>query len=299
MSIRQSKGDTIHRFTLDHPCATVQIALMYIKNASEQYMVKPGSKVKLNKIDTNDKSLYEGGKKHHHDELHNLREELREMQNLLYAEGKQKLLVVIQAMDTGGKDGCVKTVFGRVDPQGIIVSPFKKPSAEEMSHDYLWRIHQHAPANGMISVFNRSHYEDIIAVKVKKIFPESVWSKRYRHIIEFERMLAEEGTKIVKIFLHISKDEQKERLQARLDDPAKNWKFNPGDLDDRARWDDFMEEYENILEKTSTDEAPWFIIPADRKWYRNLVVSQIIIDALKSLNMSYPEIDWDPSEIKM
>jgi PPK2 family polyphosphate:nucleotide phosphotransferase len=299
LSTRQSKKNTIHRFTLDHPRATVQIIPMHIKNASERYIVKPGSKVKLNKIDTTDKSLYEGGKEHHHDELHELREELREMQNLLYAEGKQKLLVVIQAMDTGGKDGCVKTVFGRVDPQGIQVHPFKKPSDEELAHDFLWRIHQHVPANGMISVFNRSHYEDIIAVKVKKILPESIWSNRYRHIVEFERMLAEEGTKIVKIFLHISKDEQKERLQARLDDPGKHWKFNPEDLKDRAKWDYFMKEYENVLEKTSTDEAPWFIIPADRKWYRNLVVSQIIIDALKSLNMNYPEIGWDPSKMKI
>lgn len=272
---------------------------MYINNASEHYRVKPGSKVKLDKIDTNDKSLYEAGKEHHHDELHELREELRELQTLLYAEGKHKLLVVIQAMDTGGKDGCVKTVFGRVDPLGIQVCPFKKPSEQELSHDFLWRIHQHVPATGMISVFNRSHYEDIIAVRVKNIFPESVWSKRYRHIIEFERMLAEEGTKIVKIFLHISKDEQKERLQARLDDPAKHWKFNPGDLEDRARWDDFMEAYEDLIEKTSTEHAPWFIIPADRKWYRNLVVSEIVIDALKSLNMSYPEVDWDPSEMNI
>ena len=272
---------------------------MQIKNASETYVVKPGSKVKLDKIETDDKSLFDAGKEHHYDKLSELNEELKEMQNLLYGEGKKKLLVIIQAMDTGGKDGCVKSVFSRVDPQGINVTSFKRPSAEELSHDYLWRVHQHAPASGMISVFNRSQYEDIIAVKVKKIFPESVWSKRYRHIVEFERMLAEEGTKIVKIFLHISKDEQKERLQARLDEPSKNWKFNPGDLDDRARWDEFMAEYENILEKTSTDHAPWYIIPADRKWYRNLIVSQIIIDALKSLDMKYPEIDWDPATMQI
>jgi PPK2 family polyphosphate:nucleotide phosphotransferase len=272
---------------------------MYIENASKQCIVKPGSKVKLSEIDTNDKSLYKAGKDHHHDELHDFREELREMQNLLYAEGKQKLLVIFQAMDTGGKDGTVKSVFGRVDPQGIQVSSFKRPSAEELAHDYLWRVHQHAPASGMMAVFNRSHYEDIIAVGVKNIFPESVWGKRYRHIVEFERMLADEGTKIVKIFLHISKDEQKERLQARLDEPDKNWKFNPGDLEDRARWDDFMGAYESVLEKTSTDEAPWYIVPADRKWYRNLVVSQIIIDALKSLDMKYPETDWDPADMKV
>lgn len=263
------------------------------------YKVKPGAKVGLGKNGTDDKSLFPGGKKKHYEKLDELQDELKEMQNLLYAEGKHKLLVVIQAMDTGGKDGCVKSVFSRVDPQGICVSSFKRPSSEELSHDYLWRIHKHAPAKGMIAVFNRSHYEDIIAVKVKEIFPESVWSKRYDHVVDFEQMLADEGTKIVKIFLNISKEEQGERLQARLDDPAKHWKFNPGDLDDRAMWDDFMDTYEGVIEKTSTDDAPWYVIPADRKWYRNLVVSQIIIDELKSLDMSYPETDWDPADMKI
>lgn len=272
---------------------------MSIKRSSDEYRVKPGDQIDLTRMDARDKSLFDGGKSDHYDELVGLREELKEMQNLLYAEGKNKLLVVIQAMDTGGKDGCVKSVFGRVDPQGIEVSAFKKPSEEELAHDYLWRIHQHVPANGMISVFNRSHYEDIIAVKVKKIFPESVWSKRYRHIVEFERMLAEEGTKIVKIFLNISNGEQKERLQARLDDTAKHWKFNPGDLDDRARWDEFMVAYSELISRTSTDDAPWYVIPADRKWYRNLTVSQIVIDALKSLDMEYPQIEWDPETIHL
>ncbi len=272
---------------------------MILENASETYVVKPESKVKLDAIDTRDHSLYKAGKDHHHDELHECREELSELQGMMYAEGKNKLLVIFQAMDTGGKDGCVNTVFGQVDPVGLRVHSFKKPTEVELARDYLWRIHQHVPEKGMISVFNRSYYEDIIAVKVKNIYPESVWSKRYRHVVEFERMLAEEGTKIIKIFLHISKDEQKERLQARLDDPSKHWKFNPGDLSDRALWDDFMMEYETMIAKTSTTYAPWFIVPADRKWYRNLVVSQIIIDALKSLNMSYPKPDWNPSEMKV
>ncbi len=280
-------------------CVLVHCFAMSIEQSSNEYRVKQGDTIDLTKMNTRDKSLYDGGKEEHHDELHELREELKEMQNLLYAEGKNKLLVVIQAMDTGGKDGCVKSVFGRVDPQGIHVSAFKKPSEEEMSHDFLWRIHQQAPGNGMISVFNRSHYEDIIAVRVKKIFPEDVWSRRYRHIIEFERMLAEEGTKIVKIFLNISKDEQHERLQARLDDKAKHWKFNPDDLKDRAKWDEFMVAYSELISKTSTDDAPWYVIPADRKWYRNLTVSQIVIDALKSLDMSYPHIDWDPESIEL
>ena len=299
MSILLNKSVLLNpRFALDPRLDKVQAVCMDIKAAGKKYIVKPGSKLDLSERKTDDKSLFDGGKKDHQGDLRELREELCVMQNLLYAEGKQKLLVVIQAMDTGGKDGTVKSVFSKVDPQGIEVSSFKGPSKEELSHDYLWRIHQHAPASGMIAVFNRSHYEDIIAVQVKKIFPESVWSKRYRHIVEFERMLADEGTKIVKIFLHISKEEQRERLQARLDEPAKNWKFNPGDLDDRARWDDFMSGYEDLISKTSTDYAPWYVVPADRKWYRNLVVSQIIIDALKSLDMSYPEVDWDLKEFK-
>lgn len=289
----------IIHFTLAQPSPTVQFTAMYIDGASEKYQVKPRSKIDLSKLDPSDQSLYIGGKEDHYDEQHEIREELRELQTVLYAEGKHKLLVIIQAMDTGGKDGCVRTVFGRVDPLGIHVQSFKRPSEKELAHDYLWRIHQHVPEKGMITVFNRSHYEDIIAVKVKKIFPESVWSKRYKHIMDFEQMLADEGTKIVKIFLHISKDEQKERLQARLDEPEKHWKFNPGDLEDRARWDDFMAEYEYLIAKTSTDHAPWFIIPANKKWYRNLVVGEIVTDALKSLNMSYPKVDWDPAEMKI
>lgn len=266
---------------------------MSIKIASQKYRVKPGDKVDLKQSDRRDKSLFDGGKSEHHDDLEELCMELKEMQNLLYAEGKNKLLVVIQAMDTGGKDGCVKSVFARVDPQGIHVHAFKKPTEDEMAHDFLWRVHQQTPRNGMISVFNRSHYEDIIAVRVKEIFPEEVWKRRYRHIIEFERMLAEEGTKIVKIFLNVSKEEQHDRLKARLDNPEKHWKFNPDDLKDRAKWFDFMGAYSELIEKTSTDDAPWYVVPADRKWYRNLVVTQIMIDALKSLNMEYPSDDWD------
>jgi len=206
---------------------------------------------------------------------------------------------VMQAMDTGGKDGCIKHVFSNVDPQGITVTPFKGPSTEERSHDYLWRIHEHAPANGHIGVFNRSHYEDIIAVRVKNLAPKKVWEKRYEHIVNFEKMLADEGTLILKFYLNISKKEQQERLQARLDEPSKHWKFNPDDLKDRARWDDFMEAYDDVLSKTSTEYAPWFVIPADRKWYRNLVISQIVRDALLGLNMDYPEITWDPETVKI
>ncbi|MFK7910710.1 MAG: PPK2 family polyphosphate kinase, partial [Akkermansiaceae bacterium] len=260
---------------------------MPVQGALEKYLVQPGEKLKLSKRETDDKSLFDGDKEDHEPFLQQLREELKIQQNHLYAESKNRLLVVIQAMDTGGKDGTVKSVFSKVDPQGIHVEPFKKPSEEELAHDFLWRVHSQVPRNGQIVVFNRSHYEDIIAVRVKNIYPKSVWKPRYQHIIDFERMLAEEGTTIIKLFLHISKDEQKERLQARLDNVAKHWKFNPDDLKDRARWDEFQDVYEDVIQKTSTKEAPWYVIPADRKWYRNLVVARIIVDTMKGLDMKF------------
>lgn len=270
---------------------------MSLAKSRETYRVESGSRLKLGGGSTNDKSLFEGTKEESLVVLEGLRADLKEEQTKLFAKGNKRLLVVIQAMDTGGKDGCVKSVFGTVDPQGVHVEAFKKPTEDELAHDFLWRIHAKVPRNGLITVFNRSHYEDIIAVKVKEIFPEHVWKQRYRHVVEFERMLAEEGTKVVKIFLNISKDEQKERLQARLDDPAKHWKFNPDDLLDRAKWSEFMNAYEHLLEKTSTDYAPWYVVPADRKWYRNLVVSQIIKDALLDMDLEYPEVDWDPASM--
>lgn len=276
------------------------LVFMAVIGAEERYRHKEGQKLKLSKLDANEKTLAENlGKEESFPPLDELRDELQQLQKMLYAQNKHRVLVVIQAMDTGGKDGCIKHVFSRVDPQGLNVVSFKKPSAEELAHDFLWRIHEHVPQNGHLTVFNRSHYEDIIAVRVKEIFPEEVWKRRYQHVVDFERMLAEEGTTIVKIFLHISKDEQKARLQSRLDNPDKYWKFNPDDLKDRARWDDFMETYEDVIEKTSTSHAPWYVIPADRKWYRNLCVARIMIDTLKGLNMSWPEPTWKPGEVSL
>ncbi|MGE9268332.1 MAG: polyphosphate kinase 2 family protein [Verrucomicrobiales bacterium] len=273
---------------------------MPVKDAAKEYVVKPGSKVKLDEIDTRDASLFKaGGKEDYLPYFDNLRNQLQALQKVLYAQSKHRVLIVIQAMDTGGKDGCVKHVFSRVDPQGITVKSFKKPNEEDLAHDFLWRIHPHVPGNGEIVVFNRSHYEDIIAVRVKKLYDDEVWQRRYQHVLDFERMLAEEGTVILKFFLHISKDEQKERLQSRLDEPAKHWKFNPDDLADRARWENFMGAYEDLLEKTSTDYAPWHIIPADRKWYRNLCVARIVVDRLEKLGMEFPQPDWDPAEMKI
>jgi len=270
---------------------------MPVQGALDRYLVKPGDKLVLSERETDDKSLFDGSKEDHKPFLDQLREDLKILQHHLYAEDKHRLLVVIQAMDTGGKDGTVKNVFSDVDPQGIHVEPFKKPTEEELSRDFLWRVHSKVPRNGQIVVFNRSHYEDILAVRVKNIFPESVWRPRYQHILDFERMLADEGTTIVKIFLHISKDEQKQRLQARLDNVAKHWKFNPDDLKDRARWDEFQEVYEDLIARTSTDQAPWYVVPADRKWYRNLVVARIIVDTLKGLNMKFPIADWMAEDI--
>lgn len=271
---------------------------MPVSGALEKYWVKPGDKVTLAKIDAADRHLFDDRSKLASTEAFDLlRDELQGLQKLLYAQNKHRILVVMQAMDTGGKDGCIKHVFSRIDPQGIHVRSFKKPNEEELARDFLWRVHSMVPRNGELVIFNRSHYEDIIAVKVKKIYAEKVWKQRYRHIIEFERMLAEEGTTIVKIFLHISKQEQKERLEARLVNPDKHWKVNPDDLKDREQWDDFMEAYEELISKTSTEYAPWYVVPANRKWYRNLVVARIMVDTLKKLDMKYPAITWDPSTI--
>lgn len=273
---------------------------MRIGEAIKRYRIKPGDKVDLAAIDPGDFSLFpEGGKVESQQVFDELRDELQSLQKVLYAQNKHRILVVLQAMDTGGKDGCVKHVFSRVDPQGIDVAAFKKPTEDELGHDFLWRVHKRVPGSGQIVIFNRSHYEDIIAVRVKKLAGEDAWKRRYRHVIDFERMLAEEGTTIIKMFLHISKDEQKKRLESRLANPAKHWKFNPDDLADRARWNEFQKAYEDLFEKTSTEQAPWFIIPGDRKWYRNLVVARIMVDTLRGLRMDFPKVDWDPGAIKI
>lgn len=254
----------------------------------EKYRVKPQSKVDLSKWDPDEKSEFEGGKKDAAKVLDKLTDQLEELQELLYAEGKHKLLIVLQATDTGGKDGTIRHVFDGVNPQGVKVASFKKPTMEELAHDYLWRVHQHTPASGEIVIFNRSHYEDILVVRVHNLVPPAVWQKRYDHINNFERMLADEGTTILKFFLHISKDEQKERLQARLDEPHKRWKFAVSDLAERKLWPDYQQAFAEMLSKTSTPWAPWYIVPANRKWYRNYVVAQTIVETLESLEMHYP-----------
>ena len=217
-----------------------------------------------------------------------LNKELESLQELLYAEGRHKVLIVIQATDTGGKDGTIRHVFDGVNPSGVTVAPFKKPTPQELSHDYLWRIHQHTPGAGELTIFNRSHYEDVLVVRVHDLVPEERWRRRYEHIRNFEQMLADEGTTIVKLFLHISKEEQRERLQERVDRPEKNWKFSFGDIAEREHWDTYQDAFRVMLEKTSTDAAPWYVIPANRKWFRNRVISEIIVTTLRSLNMRHP-----------
>jgi PPK2 family polyphosphate:nucleotide phosphotransferase len=271
---------------------------MPVTGALERYLVKPGSKVDLAKIDADESVLFK--QKDKDDSLKafdKLRDELQDLQKVLYAQNKHRVLLVLQAMDTGGKDGCVKHVFSRIDPQGIHVRSFKKPTEEELARDFLWRVHEKVPRNGEMVIFNRSHYEDVIAVKVKKLLPDKIWKQRYQHIVDFERMLAEEGTTVVKIYLHISKDEQKRRIVSRLENPDKHWKFHPDDLKDRALWNNFMHTYEDLISKTSTEHAPWYVVPANRKWYRNLCVARIMVDTLKKLKMTLPKVDWDPSKV--
>lgn len=263
----------------------------------DRYRIQPGTRVRLNEWNPKDHAEFEGGKREAVKRLRELNRELEALQELLYAEHKHRVLVVLQGMDTAGKDGTIRHVFEGVNPQGVRVASFKTPTPLELDHDFLWRIHARAPAKGEIVIFNRSHYEDVLIVRVHELVPPEVWARRYDHINAFERMLAEEGTVIRKFFLHIDKDEQKERLQARLDEPDKHWKFNPDDLAERQRWDDYTAAYEEVLSRTSTVWAPWYVVPANRKWYRNLVVATVLDETLKSLDMRHPEPRFDPADI--
>jgi PPK2 family polyphosphate:nucleotide phosphotransferase len=263
----------------------------------KQHRVEPGKKITLAERDPQYTGDFKGGKEEGLKEIAKLNEKLQELQELLYAEGKHKVLVVLQAMDTGGKDGAIRRVFDGVNPQGVKVASFKVPTTEEMSHDFLWRVHKVTPANGELVVFNRSHYEDVLVVRVHNYVSKEVWLKRYEQINAFEKLLAENGTTILKFFLHISKDEQKERLQARLDDPTKHWKFSLGDLGERKLWDQYQAAYEDALNKTSTEYAPWYVVPANRKWYRDLVISTVLVDTLNGLKMKYPEPKDDLSGV--
>ncbi|HEU4319960.1 MAG TPA: polyphosphate kinase 2 family protein [Acidimicrobiia bacterium] len=253
------------------------------------YRVPEGAQFDLSSHDPGSKAGFAGQKKDGRVALEGLKRHLAELQRRLWAESKQSLLVVLQAIDTGGKDGTIRHVFSGVNPQGVRVVSFGKPNDRELAQDYLWRIHRETPADGFIKVFNRSHYEDVLVVRVKELVSDDVWSRRYRHIREFERMLSDEGTTIVKLHLHISKDEQKKRLRSRLEKPNKNWKFNKADLADRELWEDYQRAFQDAIQQTSTDYAPWYVVPANRKWYRNLVVSSILIQTLEAMSPRYPE----------
>lgn len=261
----------------------------------DDYAVKPGSKV-----DVRDRATrYDGPieKDYGHDAFGALSHQLVELQERLYAEGKRSLLVVLQAMDAAGKDSTVRHVFGPVNPEGCQVTSFKAPSTEEHAHDYLWRVHQHTPAHGNIGVFNRSHYEETLIVKVKGWAPKDVIKKRYDHINNFEQMLVDEGTAVVKFMIHISKDYQKERLQRRLDRADKHWKFNPEDLTERGHWDEYMQEFSTTLSKCSTKDAPWYIVPAERRWFRNLLITKVLVDTLTKMDPQPPVATFDPASI--
>lgn len=263
----------------------------------KRYRVDLGEKIDLGKMDPSDSSGFKGDKAQAQDELLKLSQELITLQEVLYAEHRHKVLIVLQAMDTGGKDGAISHVFEGVNPQGVRVAGFKEPSPIELDHDYLWRIHQQIPGKGEIVIFNRSHYEDILVVRVHGLVPPEEWKLRFEQINAFEKMLSEEGTTILKFFMNISPDEQKKRLLARLKDETKQWKFNPNDFKERQLWKQYMQAYEDVLSQTSTDYAPWYIVPGDRKWYRDWVIAKTINDALKGLDMKYPKPDFDVAAI--
>jgi len=260
--------------------------------------VKPSSRVRLSAYDPRDTAGFtdEDATKAETDEI---AQDIDGLQDRLYAEGKRALLVLLQGTDTSGKDGTIRKVFNATGPLGVSVTAFKRPTEDELEHDYLWRVHNACPRRGTIGIFNRSHYEDVLVVKVRRFAPAEDVERRYDQINAFEKMLVENGTTVLKFMLHISKEEQGKRLQQRLDDPSKHWKFNPGDLDDREHWDDFRAAYETMLQRCSTEWAPWHIVPADRKWVRNAVVARIVKATLEDMDPRYPPGTWKPGQYKI
>jgi PPK2 family polyphosphate:nucleotide phosphotransferase len=265
---------------------------------AERFLVKPGQKIRLARIDPGDTAGVED-KSAAEPRLDKNLKRLAELQYLMYAENRRSLLVVLQAMDAAGKDGTIRHVMTGLNPQGCRVTPFKAPSQEELDHDYLWRIHKAVPRRGEIGIFNRSHYEDVLVVRVHGLVPKGVWSGRYDQINGFERMLSDEGTAIVKFFLHISRQEQKRRFEARLEDETRHWKLSPADFEERKYWNDYHRAYEDALARCSTPWAPWYVVPSDRKWFRNLAVSQIIVETLESFRMKFPKPSFDVSKMKL
>jgi PPK2 family polyphosphate:nucleotide phosphotransferase len=272
------------------------VTLGYIPQV-DRYRITKGRDFRLADWDPDDLAGFDGGKAEARAELAWLNSELDELQEQLYADGRHRVLVVLQGMDTSGKGGTIRRVFQGVNPSGVRVAAFKAPTEAELARDFLWRIHPHVPRNGELVIFDRSHYEDVLIARVRGLVPAQRWKARYRHIRDFERMLAAEGTVILKFFLHISADEQQQRLQARLEDPKKHWKFRVSDLDERKLWDDYQRAYEAAIQETAASHAPWFVVPANRKWYRNLVVSRTLVKMLKGLGLRYPPSPDDLSHV--
>ena len=261
--------------------------------------VRPGSSPRLARVDPKDTSAFDGSKAEAEDRIERLRAELDRLQELFYADHRHAMLVVLQGMDSAGKDGVIRHVFSGVNPQGVEVASFKVPTDEERDHDFLWRVHRHAPAKGRIAIFNRSHYEDVLAVRVHRLVPKDVWMRRYRSINEFERTLVDEGTSVLKFFLHIDRREQRERIRARLADPTKRWKFSASDVRERTFWPKYKAAYEELLARTSTHHAPWYVIPSDHKGFRNWAVSRVLVDTLKGLRLRYPTGPPHPGSIRV
>jgi PPK2 family polyphosphate:nucleotide phosphotransferase len=263
----------------------------------KEFVVKPGAKVRLSKIDPSYTGKYESHEKAAPDIAKHI-ERLEKLQYLLYADGSQSLLVVLQALDAAGKDGTVRHVFSGMNPQGTAVFGFKQPSKEELAHDFLWRVHARTPAKGEVVIFNRSHYEDVLVVRVHNLVPKSVWSKRYDLINDFEKTLTDNGTSILKFYLHISPEEQLARFAQRLDDPSRNWKISESDYSERKLWPQYVDAYQDARELTSTKRAPWYVIPANHKWFRDVAISQIITDTMDDMGLKLPPAQVDLADIR-
>jgi PPK2 family polyphosphate:nucleotide phosphotransferase len=266
----------------------------------DRYRVTKKTGFRLAKHDPGDTGEFptgKEGKRRAKAELKKLNARLDELQEKLYADGRHRVLVVLQGMDTSGKGGTIRRVFEGVNPSGVRVAAFKAPTEPELAHDFLWRVHPQVPRDGELVIFDRSHYEDVLIVRVRELVPEERWRARYGHIRNFEQLLVDEGTTVVKFFLHISADEQRERLQARLDDSAKHWKFRVADLDERKLWDDYQVAFEDVIKETSTPHAPWIVVPADRKWYRDIVVCRTLVDTLSELDLRYPPSPDDLTDV--
>jgi PPK2 family polyphosphate:nucleotide phosphotransferase len=271
---------------------------MKLKDFSH-YLINPDQNNKLAEVASDPWKDIPKHKEDANQELAQLHKRLSDLQQRFFVDRRKKLLIVLQGMDTSGKNGTIRHVFRGVNPQGVHVSSFEKPTSHELAHDYLWRVHQRTPRDGEIMIFDRSHYEDVLAVRVNQLKPESVWCKRYRHIQDFEQLLFDEGTIILKFFLHINRDTQRQRLQQRLDTPMKNWKFDPSDLVAREKWNEYELAYEDVFKNTVAPHAPWYLIPSNLKWARNLLVARIMVACLDDLQLSYPKVDFDPASIEI